>query len=289
MSQKYNHTPWPLIALMLMSVTASADDHLYEIELIAFTHSQSNTDNEHWPVYTVPEQPLVGHRLAINPNAPARTGAIAPAVDNDTTTDIALINPPTEFIPLSGDRQQLGKVVSALRHQRLASRVLLHTGWVQPIQPANNSERVVIEGGDPLALPGSEKRVGPNMLDMTRLSARLTGSIAADPWHPPMERTATRFELEGTVAFYQTRYPRLEINLCLAVASNSLQLPLMVARHDLTGTGYEEVCSREIRGLNYAEMIYFDTPKFGVIAQVRRITPQIKSDVKLTTIITDVD
>ena len=81
------------------------------------------------------------------------------------------------------------------------------------------------------------------------------------------------FELTGTLAFYQTRYPRLETNLCLLLESDQgLRPPILPVSNQLPQVAkFAEVCSREIRGLKYGEMIYFDTPLLGLIAQVRRL------------------
>ena len=273
MSQPYNHNLWLIIALILFSATATADDHLYAIELIAFTHYQVNSDNEHWPALTQPAQPLVGRRLSADPLTATPAAPIASAANSNAIADITIINPATEFTPLPSDQQQLGKLIPQLRRQRLASRILLHIGWVQKIKPADSNEPVLIEGGEPLTSPGKKNWYSRNLLEKQASPADSTLPALAQQWQWPMQHAATRFELEGTVAFYQTRYPRLEINLCLAVASKPAQFPLMITKLNQPTSAYEEVCSHEVRGLKYAEMIYFDTPQFGVLAQVRQIKP----------------
>jgi len=135
------------------------------------------------------------------------------------------------------------------------------------MKPANNIAPVWIEGGTPL--PAEVTYWGPSDREDREAVDDLADStdpLTSDPW-PLTDQidstvsVANNFELEGTVAFYQTRYPRLESNLCLTIKTSATS----------QSAPYVDVCSREIRGLKYGELIYFDTPVLGLIAQVRRI------------------
>ncbi|RLA10253.1 MAG: hypothetical protein DRQ54_00125 [Gammaproteobacteria bacterium] len=232
-----------LVIAMMVSWSGYAESAaLYVVEVIAFTHYNSATGEELWPPHETT------HRAA-------------------NVQELSTSQGRTEFTALAAQNLRLSNVVSALQRKHLAGRILVHTGWIQTMKPANNIAPVWIEGGTPL--PAEVTYWGPSDREDREAVDDLADStdpLTSDPW-PLTDQidstvsVANNFELEGTVAFYQTRYPRLESNLCLTIKTSSTS----------QSAPYVDVCSREIRGLKYGELIYFDTPVLGLIAQVRRI------------------
>ena len=171
-----------------------------------------------------------------------------------------------DFTLLTNDQFQLKKLTESLRRKRLTKRILLHTGWRQPIYPAKAAIPVLLEGGDPLS---------PNQPDRSWLHGGYQGYFSGPISLKTNEFSLPEFELSGTVSFYETRYPRIETNLCQTVEPHLLTNPLVLITNSdqLKNQGFQQVCNREIRGLSYGELIYFDSPTFGLIVQIREQLP----------------
>jgi hypothetical protein len=291
MMHKTLSTPVPLILLLLIfsgtSSSQTQDDQLFEVELIAFTHLNPHDSGEQWPAPAHPyrdgrvqkpitqndQQSETGPSLAFG----GRTGT-APERDQESIHG--------EFKQLVDTELKLGGLAARLRRKQLAERVLLHTGWRQKIKPANATVPVLIEGGFPLAEVTNRWHSPAVQQDQTRgadLAALSPLLPKTDPRISNADSATTnagafagKFELEGTLAFYETRYPRLETNLCLTITAKSGS-PLIMDQPTTLPATPEVVCSREIRGLKYGDLLYFDTPVLGLLAQVRRVTTPTQS------------
>ena len=240
-----------LIGCSIAHANEDDDSQFYEIELIAFSHNSVVDNDEQWPPSETGKPPGTGKQLL--PAPPAST----------TTTDIQQ----QEFTMLSREQRQLDPIASTLIRRGLANRILLHTGWRQKIRPANNAEPIIITGGQLLATPHwAAEGASTYIVDLINHNNSLQ---TPGYWESPTLFRSHRFELEGTASFYQTRYPRLEIDICLIIEPNTAQtLPFMPSQQNLMSTS-ARVCSREIRGIRYGDLSYFDTPYFGVLAQIR--------------------
>jgi len=185
-------------------------DGFYEIELIAFTQYQTDTESEQWP--QVPDK---------SPGPPPRVQRAIPAGTSSAIfaphdlTDIT--NPPpargeadlmppsdhtgipetVEFTELTAEQLQLGSLVTKLRRRRLAARTLLHTGWVQKIKPASASVPVLVEGGEPLFVSPqaplfNRSSTSVNMASITRL---MDDPMPDDSLLDKTARHSTQYEL----------------------------------------------------------------------------------------------
>ena len=276
-----------LLSLLSSGISQAKEDQIFEVELIAFTHLNPHESGEQWPLH---------HQLNRDNAIQKSTSQISPLVSDqlhETDTPLAIEHSDTpapesgpgaaheEFTQLAGAELQLSNLVSNLRRKRLAKRILLHTGWRQKIKPANSAVPVLIEGGFPLVLAASElpwtvsQSGQPATLGSSELSTEpfATTTTANRKTGNTSNFFARGFELEGTLAFYETRYPRLETNICLALTTDAT-LPLMMTTATASPTYPNTptmVCNREIRGLKYGEVLYFDTPILGLLAQVRKV------------------
>jgi len=261
---------WLFIAMTLTPAGYAENNALYEIELIAFTHYNAAVESEQWP----PHQ-----RMERTADVTSLTADQKQQRNSTISTETLLV--PAEFTRLSRGQLKLGGLVSELSRKHQTVRILLHTGWVQTIKPANSTVPVFLEGGKPLTPPTinqgrsyeQPRQVFATSTDQT--TSPLPDHTTLPAWVDTTEIEPPELELEGTLAFYQTRYPRLETNLCLAIEQHQAPLPIMLSAADQSSaeTRYADVCSREIRGLKYGELIYFDTPVLGLLAQVRRVKP----------------
>ncbi len=285
MMHKTLSTPVSLILLLLIfsgtSSSQTQDDQLFEVELIAFTHLNPHDSGEQWPVRAHPyrdgrvQKPISqsNQKSAADPSTVFGDKAeFSPEGNQESSHE--------EFTQLVDNELKLGGLATSLRRKKLAERVLLHIGWRQKIKPANATVPVLIEGGFPLAVtydwqwPPAQKSQpgGPDLAEPSPLLLKTDPTANnADSINGNEGVFAGGFELEGTLAFYETRYPRLETNLCLAITANSGS-PLLIEQPATLPTTPEVVCSREIRGLKYDDLLYFDTPVLGLLAQVRRVT-----------------
>ena len=285
MMHKTLSTPVSLILLLLIfSGTGSSqtqDDQLFEVELIAFTHLNPHDSGEQWPVRAHPyrddrvQKPITqsNQQSAADPSiAFGDRAELAPERNQESSHG--------EFTQLVDTELKLGGLAASLRRKKLAERVLLHIGWRQKIKPANATVPVLIEGGFPLAVtydwqwPPAQKSQpgGPDLAEPSPLLLKTDPTANnADSINGNEGVFAGGFELEGTLAFYETRYPRLETNICLVITANP-ESPLIIDQPANLPTTPEVVCSREIRGLKYDDLLYFDTPVLGLLAQVRRAT-----------------
>lgn len=284
MTPKNYLLPYLLAALTTAGTSWAETDEFYEIEFIAFTHYPNSVNQEQWPDHERSDVPANAITLFTNlqPTEISSVGS-APIIESAAiiSADRSALRTRREFSRLSPQQLQLGGAVTTLQRKRIAERILIHSGWIQKIKPANATTPVIIQAGDQFlpVNPGSgPRRNQAPYLVKTELGQILSSPGTVRPWRTP-ELAMTEppeegpFELTGTLAFYQTRYPRLETNLCLLLKSDQgLQPPILPVSNQFPHqAGFAEVCSREIRGLKYGEMIYFDTPLLGLLAQVRRL------------------
>ncbi len=276
---------WLLIVSCHALPAQAKYDGFYEIELIAFTQYQTDTESEQWPRVpaNLPGPPSRGQRPI---PAEASTATLAPhnLTGNQTeTTDTPLareqagvmtasteadLAEAVEFTELTAEQLQLGSLVTKLRRRRLAARTLLHTGWIQKIKLASASVPVLVQGGEPLFVTPEIPLFGQpsNPARMATITQLMGDSL--------LHQTApdsSRYELQGTVAFYQTRYPRIEANLCLTLIPRQPSFMLAPTASSAAEQSHEQVCIREIRGLKFGELIYFDNPVLGLLAQIRAV------------------
>lgn len=265
-----------VIGCDLVFADESNNDQRYEVELIAFSYRTVVDNNEQWPPYLAGEPPVSGRQLlpASAPVTPPQNehpvAVNSPTVELNAgpTSAITTAPPWQEFRRLRSAQHQLDPLASTLIRRGLADRILLHTGWQQTMRPANNSEPVLIIGGESLATPFLAGGTAANIAPWINPNSQLQ---TPDYWESPMQYHRGRFELEGTASFYQTRYPRLELDICLIIAAPAGQKPQPISNPRTSRSANARVCSREIRGVRYGELNYFDTPYFGVLAQVRRL------------------
>ncbi len=315
MTVKKQNLLWMLAGLTHGMLSHAQPQPIYEIEIIAFEQpSLTAALNEQWPEME-PSRPaprlqrLFSAQLPEKDNTPVDDSPESNTENNQNSgpTDSALItadtdvillqNQPTlisaaqqiprqpdvdsrgndpllqtkiantkEFTLLADDQLQLNKLAKSLRRKRLTKRILLHTGWIQPIYPAKTVTPVLIEGGDPLS---------PDQPDRSWLNGDYQGYFSSPITLQINEFSPPEFELSGTISFYETRYPRIETNLCQTIEPHLLTNPLILLTNSnqLKNQGFQQVCNREIRGLSYGELIYFDSPTFGLIVQVREQPP----------------
>ena len=309
MSIKPPHVAWLLIGLLFSHLGHTETPEFYEIEIIAFKQPNlSAAFDEYWPaaeasrplprlkrlfsaepplldLTTLKGLPESGENRKKDALETDETATIVaaetanphqdtglktalkpliekPTADNDSTP-VESHQTPAEFTLLTKQQLQLTAVTKSLLKKRLTKNILLHTGWIQQIRPANSAVPILLEGGNPLT---------PNQPGQQWLKGNYRGyylgsvSLGTDNFSFP------EFELEGTVSFYQTRYPRLETSLCQTLAPKFLTHQLFQPKEPTLIKGdhpSQQICSKEVRGLSYGELIYFDTPSFGIVIQVR--------------------
>ena len=311
MSIKNPHLVWLIIGLLFSHLGHTETADFYEIEIIAFKQPDlSVAFDEHWPE-TEPSRPLPRLKRLFSAEPPklvftsvnglpgieektnqshaletdettkivtAETAepreknilTIAPEPDlmAEPTTDNT-INPieknqiPAEFTLLTKQQFQLTALTKILLNKRLTKNILLHTGWIQQIRPANSAVPIILEGGNPLT---------PNQPGLQWLKGNYQGYYRGSVSLGTENFSFPEFELEGSVSFYQTRYPRLETNLCQTLDRKLLTHQLFQTTDStplIDDHGSQQICSKEVRGLSYGELIYFDTPTFGIVIQVR--------------------
>lgn len=284
MTPKHYLLPYLLAALATAGTSWAETNDFYEIEFIAFTHYPTSENQEQWPDHE--RSDVLTNAITLFTNlqqTEISTVGSASTIDSAAiiSADQSARQARREFSRLSPQQLQLGGTVTTLQRKRIAERILVHSGWIQKIKPANATTPVIIQAGDqflPVSPVSGPQRNQAPYLVQTELGQILSSPGTVRPWRTlelpiiePPEKGP--FELTGTLAFYQTRYPRLETNLCLLQKSDQgLQPPtLPISNRSPHIASFAEVCSREIRGLKYGEMIYFDTPLLGLLAQVRRL------------------
>ena len=311
MSVKKQNLLWMLAGLTHMSLSHAETQPIYEIEIIAFEQPTITAAlNEQWPELTPSRpaprlqrlfstqvaktsansegtlsQPEIKHDQNNDPRAIKREeSGGSKSQDHPVTKEIREHNPtpdnfdsntptleqkktrPDDFTLLAANQLQLKVLINSLLKKRLARRILLHTGWAQRIHPAKKAIPVFLEGGNPLR---------PNQADRTWLSGGYRGYFSAPITLQANEFNLPDFELVGTISFYETRYPRIETNLCQTIGQHLLTSPLTQTTNSdqFQSQGFQQICNREIRGLSYDELIYFDSPTFGLIVQIREQPP----------------
>ena len=296
-----------MIGLTNSSLSHAEPAPYYEIEIIAFEQPQlAEALNEQWPetepsrpnpelqrLFSRPaEQPPSGHlenlsdtdsllahgslstsadpmkaeatskqRLNLEPLTPTEAQALAQlsASKNGLAAPSDRNQLPLEFTLLSREQLQLTAIKKTLLRKRLARRLLLHTGWVQQIRPAKAAVPVLLEGGNPLTI---------NQPSHQWLQGRYRGYINKPVTLQTNEFNIAEFELGGTISFYETRYPRIETNLCQTI-NPELLANSFIQLADSSRLNSKQICSQEVRGLSYGELVYFDTPSFGLLVQIR--------------------
>ena len=269
---------WPEVELSrpipgLKRLFSAQAPKLISTTLDELTKNEENTIQGHQlEIEKIPET-IALETIALETHDPNQQAAFKTALEPDLKpkpnsaeeSELPVENPtPTEFTLLAKEQLQLTELTEALIKKRLTQNILLHTGWIQQMRPANTAVPILLEGGNPLT---------PSRPDLQWLMGSYRGyfnslaSLQNDAFNFP------KFELEGTVSFYETRYPRLETNLCQTLdpklLTNQLLRTTSSSLTTSTARPSQQICSREVRGLSFGELIYFDTPSFGVVIQVR--------------------
>lgn len=229
------------VGLLVLAFTATVQAaDWYEVELLVFTSGGVGVNEELWPRFAPVQPPARAVRLDAPP-ADAESG---------------------EFLQLPPAALQLtGAGARLARHAGF--RIILHTAWRQKLRAPGNGVPVWLQkGGD--SWPQSE----PATDDRSHPSEATSWPPAVVPSSPP--------ELIGSVELFHTGHLRLAVDLVypLQVAPERLyDAPLADPAATVPPT-WAGMRIDEQRGVLPGHVYYLDHPVFGVLAQVRRYTPE---------------
>ncbi|OGT22370.1 MAG: hypothetical protein A2V90_08430 [Gammaproteobacteria bacterium RBG_16_57_12] len=236
---------------MLFTTTASqaADEELrwYEVELIIFDHhSQESLDSEKWP---------------LDNTLPQFDSAVSLVTDHEGQTPVA-------FEVLGPNELHLAPEAKRLA-AKSGYRVLLHTGWRQPVLERTQAQPVIIySGANPL-------QAGPSGDDAG------TGKFEAD------EQSLATEQVFGTITVAINRYLHISADLIFNLPQQTpVEMPPAQEGPDgkasdtppdvaasptqaATITTPRYYALRETRRMRSKELHYFDHPAFGMLAVIR--------------------
>lgn len=202
------------------SFAVEADDTpWYEIELIIFEPVDPPVTTEKWPA--VIEEPVLDNAVELLPPA-------GPQVT------------PAAFQQLDASRLQLTPQVKRLTAGN-RYRVLLHTGWRQPLQENGPGTPVYISSLPRSARPGNNPETVPESY------------------------------VDGVITLLLTRY--LHFKAHLVYTNPEVDLARQISQQDNSSAVIERFVMKESRRVKRQELHYFDHPYFGMVARVIRYEP----------------
>ncbi|HET6724621.1 MAG TPA: CsiV family protein [Gammaproteobacteria bacterium] len=273
------------------------DQHWYAVEVIVFSPATNMAGgNELWP----PDPTLPDLKKAVVPALPDATSTTAPKTtfalpSAPATTETATVAGDT-ILPLPTTRYQLDGVWNQLQNSgRYAA--LLHTGWIERGVPRRQAKPVSITPLMPASI--AQPQAVTTFSDTTMTPQPATSQAAENPGTaedtekttPPAAAPAF-----GTVKLAYDRYLYLALNIAwrpphpaaiqtwrapqtelatpaTAIAPIETGFSGMGPFPTLQPSGPRAIVMNESRRVEANKLNYFDNPLFGVIVQVRPVSP----------------
>ena len=265
MKLKYQYL---LLTLLLLPWSyLQANNPQYQFEIIIFEYkNQTPTENEVWPD---------------NPGTPAEPEQALAVFSDD---EKILLNPSNGFQVVSEEQYLLKKEAYAIKRST-ARKLLIHTGWIQPMLPREQAIPVVLKLGKPLTIQVPDPSYqGDSLIQATPANSNTPPAAARET--PVSEATQSDLtdsrtnpdtlqtiapdipminqdvkQLEGTLTISISRYLHIWSDL---IFRRPLDTPALVnpAQDYATVSTFRFVDHRRMRS---RELHYLDNPVFGML------------------------
>ncbi len=225
---------------------ANSDLPWYQVEIIVFETVAPEQTNEKWPV-------------VLEESAGPVSMELSEAASKQDENVVA-------FQTLRAEELQLTDHIKSLEHNN-AKKVLLHTGWRQPLQ--ENAPGVPVHVYSHSIEPDNNPdTLNPQPEVLNNLPDPESNPVVVED--NPVERPENF--VDGTISLTLTRYLHLKTHM--VYFNPDVDLARQIAEPDSNTPVVDRFLLKESRRVKRKEIHYLDHPYFGILVRVSRYEPE---------------